>query len=278
MPLPRLDWNHVLGVAARIVESYDTNVTLRQLFYRLVSMELIENTQGRYNALSSRTAQARREGWFPSLIDPGREIYRPAHWSSPESAMQALRKQYRRDRTENQEFSVYIGVEKMALAELLRLWFGKYGIGVLVLRGYASQTYIDDIAEEVNDADRPAILIYGGDFDPSGMDIQRDFVSRTGCWEFVERVALSWELVEQYNLPPLPGKASDSRAARFEEEHGQLVQVELDALPPDTLRELYEAEFDRWWDQEVYESVLEQEERDRARLKPLPPKPVKGEE
>lgn len=271
MPLPRLDWHSILLRAADIVRAYDTNVTLRQLFYRLVSEELIENTQGRYNALSSRTAQARRDGWFPSLIDPGRRIHRRPHWDSPEGAMEALRSQYRRDRTEGQDYSVYVGVEKQALAELLQLWFGPYGVGVLVLRGYSSQTYIDTIADEVHRYGRPAVLIYGGDFDPSGMDIQRDFVSRTACWESVRRVALSWDLVEEFDLPPLPGKATDSRAARFELEHGQLVQVELDALPPDELRSLYEREFAMWWDDDAYELIMAQEARDRARLRPLPP-------
>ena len=35
--MSRLDWNTILERAAAIVSDYDTGVTLRQLFYRLVA-------------------------------------------------------------------------------------------------------------------------------------------------------------------------------------------------------------------------------------------------
>jgi len=48
--------------AAAIVRSYDTGVTLRQLFYRLVAAHLLPNTTTAYKGLSSQTAEARRAG------------------------------------------------------------------------------------------------------------------------------------------------------------------------------------------------------------------------
>jgi hypothetical protein len=49
-----------------IVAGYDTRVTLRQVFYRLVAGQHLPNTQTYYRALSSATAAARRDGTFPS--------------------------------------------------------------------------------------------------------------------------------------------------------------------------------------------------------------------
>ena len=110
------------------------------------------------------------------------------------------------------------------------------------------------------------MLIYAGDFDPSGEDIDRDFAERTGyCFEVV-RVALNAEQIEHYNLPPQPGKPSDSRAGRFIARHGQLVQVELDALPPDVLRGLYQDAIDDYWDKSTYDEVLVRERREREAL------------
>ena len=37
MTSPRRDWSAILARAGEIVRSYDTGVTLRQLFYRLVA-------------------------------------------------------------------------------------------------------------------------------------------------------------------------------------------------------------------------------------------------
>ena len=105
-----------------------------------------------------------------------------------------------------------------------------------------------------------------GDFDPSGEDIRRDFIDRTDCWDEVVRVALSREQVTEYNLPPQPGKRSDSRAAKFEARHGRLVQVEVDALPPDTLRNLFNRVVMTYLDKSILDEVMRFEVEDRGAL------------
>ena len=62
----RINWPDVVAHAADIVYSYSTSVTLRQLFYRLVSEQLIPNTTAAYKGLSSKTAEARREMTSPT--------------------------------------------------------------------------------------------------------------------------------------------------------------------------------------------------------------------
>jgi len=160
--------------------------------------------------------------------------------------------------------ALYLGVEKNGLLAQLESWFSDLGIPILALGGYSSQTYCDDVIDDVRSDGREALLIYGGDFDPSGMDIQRDFEERTDfAFAQVERIALTAEQVRIYDLPPQPGKATDTRADRFIAEHGELVQVELDALPPDVLRGLYQDAIDRHWDSSKYEDVIEQEAAER---------------
>jgi hypothetical protein len=44
------------------------------------------------------------------------------------------------------------------------------------------------------------------------------------------------------------------------------VQVELDALPPETLQDLYRRELDRLWDDDAYERSLARERDDRQGL------------
>lgn len=121
----RLNWQELLDTAATIVESYDTSVTLRQLFYRLVAAELLPNTQNAYKALSRYTAVARREGTFTALMDRTRTIHRYPTFDDPDEARGWLSRIYRRDRTENQEHSLYLGVEKHGIVEQLRQWFGQ---------------------------------------------------------------------------------------------------------------------------------------------------------
>lgn len=262
-----LDWNTILHRAKEIVESYDTGVTLRQLYYRLVSEGLIPNRQQSYKTLSAKSAQARREGWFPSLIDKTREIER--YWltfDSPRHSLNWLERVYRRKRDEHQEWSIYLGVEKHGLTVQLVDWFTDLGIPVMALGGYSSQTFVDEVSKDVADLNRKSVLLYAGDFDPSGMDIDRDFVERTEIFDEVVRVALTAEIVDAYDLPPMMGKASDSRASEFVAKHGELVQVELDALPPDDLRRLYQEAIDEYFDNDAHTKSVKQEKKERKQL------------
>jgi hypothetical protein len=336
--MSRIDWPAIIDRAVVIVESYDTSVTLRQLFYRLVSEHALPNNTNAYKRLSSLTAERRRGGTFPTLIDRGREIHRPTYFASPVGALRQLRRWYRLDRTVGQDVSLYLGVEKAGMVIQLESWFGEYGIPILALGGCgcadqiewircrcnrrgirhgrfvvlngvladvlrcrcnrleiaihggrvhahdvcydSSQTYVDDVRDDIqrqtlgdrftfDDATkwwRPAVLLYAGDFDPSGEDIDRDFIERTGCFDKVIRVALSAEQVVSHRLPINAGKDTDSRAAGFIERHGELVQVELDALDPAILRELFTDALAVHWDTSAYEFVLAQEREDLARL------------
>lgn len=231
-----------------------------------MSEQTIPNTTTAYKRLSSVTAEARRDGDFPGLIDRGRSIHRHPRFDGPLDALDSLRRWYRRDRTAGQGVSLYLGVEKAGMVVQLESWFGRLGVPILALGGYSSQTYVAEVAADVKWQLRPAVLLYAGDFDPSGEDIDRDFLDRTDCWQKVVRVALTAEQVREHQLPINPGKSTDSRAAGFIERHGSLMQVEVDALPPETLRAMFEASVAEFWDTSAYEAVVEQERIDLDRL------------
>lgn len=276
----RYNWAAILPEAAAIVQSYaDTGVTLRQLFYRLVASERLPNTQKSYNALSVRTAQARRDGWFPSFIDNGRDITLPQRWQDAHSAREWLRQRFAVDRTEGQRYQIYLGVEKATLRAQIYSWFGAtMGIPVIALGGYASQTLKDDVAihKARHRDDRESVLIYAGDFDASGVDIPRDFVHHTGPWDHYERIALTPDQIAQYRIPPQPGKVTDSRAKSFALDNYDLfmdvygmdlVQVELDALDPDDLRAIYTTAVGRFWDDDAYRDAIAREKLEDEKLR-----------
>lgn len=259
----RLAWPPIIERAREIVEGYDTGVTLRQLYYRLVAEQWFPNSTTSYKRLSDRTTRAREAGDFPELIDQARRIHRPTSWGDPYEVLQAAAEQYRRDRTEGQDVSVYLGVEKAGMVAQLSSWFGDLGLPVVPLGGYASHTFKRDVSDDVAAMRRPAVLLYAGDFDPSGEDIDRDFVAKTDCWSKVVRVALSPEQITAHDLPEAMGKATDSRARGFLARHGRLVQVELDALPPEVLRGLFADALAEFWDVSAFERSRAQERADR---------------
>lgn len=263
----RLSWPPILDEARRIVAEYEQRITLRQLFYRLVSAELIPNTDSAVTRLSKLTAEGRRAGTFPRLVDRTRRILQSPSWDDAAAAREALAEQFRLDRTEGQEYLVVLGVEKDALATMLFDAFDEYGLPVVALRGFDSQSHVDEVLDMLTEDGRPAVLVYGGDFDPSGKDIIRDFVARTeGAWKDVHHVALTEQQIEEYQLPRLPGKASDSRAAGFVLEHGSLFQVELDALPPEAFIAAYRDVIDQYVDVSTLEATISREDAERDLL------------
>lgn len=270
--MSRIDWPNILDRAAVIVLSYDTGVTLRQLFYRLVAAQLLQNTINSYKGLSRHTAEARRRNDFPSLIDLTRGIEHWADYESPEDALDTIIRGYTIDHSLGQAWNIYLGVEKHGITAQLSSWFGAFGFSIIALGGYSSQTFVDQVASSIRGDDRASVLFYAGDFDPSGEDIPRDFVERVaerGGFDRVERIALLPAQVDEYGLPPAPGKWTDSRAGAFVARHGELVQVELDALDPDDLHALYQAAVDDVWDESAYEEMLEREEDEREKLEAL---------
>ena len=242
----RISWPAVITWAKDIVDSYTTSVTLRQLFYLLVSAQLLPNSLSKYKTLSRYTAEARRNGTFPPLIDQGRTIHEHVWFTGTGDALSWLSRIYRLDRTRNQDVSLYLGVEKAGMVDQLESWFGPLGIPVLALGGYASQGYVDEIAAHTRTWGRPAVLLYAGDFDPSGEDITRDFIARSACWDEMIRVALSGQQVSGYALARNIVEKGDPRAPAFCAKYGlscepvkikgkpgwRYQQVELDALDP----------------------------------------------
>jgi hypothetical protein len=77
-----------------------------------------------------------------------------------------------------------------------------------------------------------------------------------------ERVAITPEQVERYNLPTRPTKSSDSRSKKFGKR-----SIELDALPPDVLVDIARNCILRHVDENAYTRTREIETQERETLK-----------
>jgi hypothetical protein len=264
----RRDWHPIIEAAVAIVNEYDYPITLRQLHYRLLSMPGLGygTAEKDYDYLSERTAEARRQGTFPALLDQTRRIERAPFWASPTDALDSLIAQYRRDRSEGQEFVIVLGGEKRAMLAQFRQWYPELGLPFIALSGNASQTYVDEVAEFVERDGRKSVLLYVGDLDAAGEEIEDDFCRRCDAWDHVERIAVTEEQVSDLGLPRNPGKPNDPKRGPFIERHGSLFQVEVEAIPPHTLRTLYDDALAAYWDQSTYGDVVARENDDRARL------------
>lgn len=264
-------WDPILDRAAVIVESYDTGVTLRQLFYRLVAEQLITNTRRDYQDLSRRTAELRRDDVFPELVDRRRSVDRPPFWNSAARARAAIRAQFRMDRTEGQPWSIYVGCEKDALSALLARWMDDRGVPVIILGGWSSEGYERAIKADIASRDRPSVLLYLGDLDPAGEGIEANVQKHVG-FDRIIRIGLTLPQKVAMGLPenadPDALEKLDRHPGRipFMAKYRRLFQVEVDAIDPDVLRDMVDDAVDAIWDQSAYDVVMDREKIERAKL------------
>ena len=126
--MARKDWAPIIDRAAEIVDEYDTAVTLRQVHYRLVAEAEqtgsgYRNVEPDYKNLSRLTAEARRDGTFPPLLDRTRTIERATTFDNPADALAAMAEWYRRDLLAGQKVLPVIVVEKATLIAQVMAWF-----------------------------------------------------------------------------------------------------------------------------------------------------------
>lgn len=247
----------LIAVIVRILEDNKQfgKVTVRQVYYQLVSRGVIENSKESYQNYVHHLTTGRKGGVVPwdAFEDRTRMFYKEpsprysivdepdAHDALKDWFRYALNprvsKEYDLARWKGQPCYVELWVEKDALAGFLSPLCEEVGVGLVVSRGYTSYTFKQEARKRFYgkffDEEREGILLYLGDLDPSGYDIYRCLRDELDLCK-VERLGLHPQDVSQFGLVPNPIKDTDLRAKGFKKLYPELGETvyELDALPP----------------------------------------------
>lgn len=265
----KADMDTIRGAIRRVLAE-DRPMTVRQVFYRLVAAGAVGKTESEYKGTIVRLlTDMRRSGEIPFgwIADNTRWMRKPLTYSGLEQAQQRWAQSYRRAVWDNQEDYVEIWLEKDALAGVVYEVTSEWDVPLMVTRGYPSLTFLNGAGEAIESYDKPACLYYFGDYDPSGVDISR--VVEQGIREFAphadvrfERVAVTPNQIAAWKLPTRPTKMTDTRSRNFLGE-----SVEIDAIPPDRLRELVKRCIIEHVDLRALEVLKTAEESERQILK-----------
>lgn len=259
-----------------IVQDYQAQglrLTLRQLYYQLVSRNIIENKERSYKNLGSLVSDGRLAGLLDwgAIEDRVRVPQVPNEFSGLPELAEAALAAYRLPRWEGQDHYVELWVEKDALAGVLRPLAAEFHVTLMVNRGYSSQSAMYESAKRFDRASNQAYLtlFYLGDHDPSGEDMVRDVRERLrmfGPDVDVVKVALTMAQVQKYRPPPNPAKLTDSRARAYIEKFGPH-SWEVDALDPATLATLVRKALRSRVDQDKMDAVVAREGEDKKKLR-----------
>ena len=245
-------------------------LTLRQIFYMLVSNYDFDKTERDYKRLCEIMNKARRAQMIDMDVirDDGLRRDDPYFWNSEEHLIRIYKSSaqgFRLDRQRDQMTRIMVWCEAGGMLPQLVNYCEEYGVSVLSSGGFDSVTTKHDIAKEISDHDAVEIL-HIGDHDPSGVHMHNSldedlnaFIAYYGGSVEVTRLAVTPHQVDYMNLPTAPPKRTDNRSFV-----GLTTQAE--AIPPRRLKEIVQAAILDRMDMDAYEEVLEQEREIRASL------------
>lgn len=251
----------IISKVQKIIERYNlSEYTLRQLYYALVKDTVIENTISQYKALSKYLVFARKNRLIsPNIIkDRTRKVDSNintyyANWrervdykvndikDSPYVSV---------PRNIYQEKITLIILEKQALEGIFVNVLGNMTI-LVVCRGYNSLSQLYTLRNLLKSENKEINVYSFSDFDPSGLDIERNFIEQMRelniYFNSFKRVALTVEQINKYNLPYTPTKTKDTRSKSWKAKG----VVELDALEPPKLISLIKECVKENWNEKV---------------------------
>lgn len=232
-----------------IIDDYTSQgliLTIRQLYYVLVTENVIANKERSYKNLIATMTLARLAGLVDWLAfeDRTRGLRDFPSWDTEDEIIRGAAQQFRRDKWKTQKHRPEVWVEKQALEGVISSICSDIEVPFFTCRGYNSSSEMwngaQRLARHIRDGKTP-IVYYLGDHDPSGIHMPKDIADRVHEFimldKVINRIALNMSQVRQMKLPPNPAKKTDSRYRAYASKFGD-DSYELDAMNPKTLRDL----------------------------------------
>lgn len=272
-----------------IIREYQADgllLTLRQLYYQLVSRDIIPNQVKEYKRLGDVVNDARLSGLmdWDAIEDRTRELVTNPHWSGAEDILRSCVQSFQVDRWADQDVHPEVWIEKEALSGVFERICSTLDVGCFACRGYTSQSEMWGAAMRFVKrlkAGKKVVVFHFGDHDPSGIDMTRDIEDRIRMFAAhhvgthsayhdisIRRLALNMDQVRKYSPPENPAKTTDSRFASYAQQFGDK-SWELDALNPRTLQKLVRDNVMSVCDKSLWADIIEREAETRGQLKTI---------
>ena len=218
-------------------------ITGRGVGYKLFVAKLIASMSRRDMQRVYRLLTVAREREiipWEWIVDETRVLEWVATWANPEAFICSAKNSYRRDFWNSQPVRIQVWSEKATVAGVLAPVLDDYGVGFMSLHGFSGGRATYDVSV---DGDDPLVILYVGDYDPSGMcmsevDLPNRFVRRGGDHIRLDRIAI---VRRDHHLPwfQASDKHKDTRYKWFVKNYGERCW-EVDAMDPNDLRERVE--------------------------------------
>ncbi len=246
-------------------------MTVGQVCYQATVRGLVEKSEPGYNKVQTDLVLMRRAGELPYgwLADNTRWQRKPSTFNNVEAALHGTARLYRKALWADQDCYVEVWLEKDALSGVVYSITSMYDVPLMVARGYASLSFLHDAAEYISELSVPTYIYHLGDYDPSGVNAGQKIEQTLrelapGAEIHFERIAVTPAQIKNWRLPTRPTKASDTRSKGFGD-----ISVELDAIEPETLRQLVETAIEQHLPADQFAVLKEAEASERMLIRRL---------
>jgi hypothetical protein len=250
-------------------------VTVRGLYYQaeVAALPGITKNDGDYDKIQRQVLMLRRSGElaYDCIADATRWMRKPKSYNSVEDALRSTAALYRKALWADAGVTVEIWCEKDAVAGTIYPVTSAYDVPLMVARGFASETFCFEAIEAI-DHDRPYYVYYLGDFDRAGQDAARSlkeklerFAAERGVTVVFETLGITPEQIRRLRLPTREPKRKTEADKRWP----YTAACELDAMPPDAMRELVEGAIQRHLPKRQLDVLKIAEESERSVLRNL---------
>jgi hypothetical protein len=245
-------------------------VTVRGLYYQaeVASLPGISKSDKDYAKVQRQVLNLRREGRlaYSDIADATRWMRKPTTHDSVEAALQAAARLYRKNLWLDADDYVEIWDEKDANAGVIYPITSLYDVPLMVTRGFSSETFAYEAIAARNGDPRTYYVYYLGDFDRAGQDAAKSlqeklerFADEEGIDLVFEQIAVTEKQIADWNLPTREPKRKSAADKKWPHDFA----CELDAIPPDLLRDLVETYINLHLPQDKLEVLKAAEESER---------------
>lgn len=252
----------IVLIANKMYESMNLPITVRQLYYQLVSQGVIKN--GKYNTLDAYLTDLRKKDILDwELFEDRNRYFHKINTIKPATDMKDLVSSYITnlklppiDKWHGQDYYIELWYEKDALSSYFQHIADKWHILCFANRGYNSFTMNKETQNRLaENKDKNIVILYAGDYDPHGFVIYENLKKVLNVK--IERIALTKEQIEQYNLIEMPDlKGVEKIKNDFTRLYGNKA-YELDALPPTVLMNLLGSSISKYFDPDKYDRSVD---------------------
>jgi hypothetical protein len=244
-------------------------MTVRQAFYQATVRGIVEKSEKGYGKIQRALVDMRWDGQVPYswITDNTRWQRKPKTFNGIAQALEDTAAFYRKNLWQDADAYVEIWLEKDALSGVIYPITSQYDVPLMVARGYASLSFLQNAGAAINGMGVPAYIYHFGDFDPSGVNAAEKIEESLGKFapdadiQF-KRIALTPRQIRELKLPTRPTKKTDTRSKSFGE-----LSVELDAIAPDDLRAMVQKVIEQHLPKERFEILKEAEASERQLLR-----------